>query len=210
MKITCPVCHTSYVIPDTAIGAKGRNVKCASCSHNWHQDPLQNPSDAPITDISEDSVKAAAKEGANIPAIVEYAPVSPKLIAATILLFIMGSYANGFVESAEDYGYQKTGSLAFNDMDVVIKREANKLVAYISGEIINESDKEKYTLPDKLKIKLWSGQKRVMAETTYDLPDITLGPGETANLTPRIGNISGNAKKLIVDLGNDMELFFRD
>lgn len=38
MIIACPACATRYVVPDSAIGADGRNVRCAKCRHNWFQD----------------------------------------------------------------------------------------------------------------------------------------------------------------------------
>ncbi len=36
MKITCPTCATSYVLPDDAIGAEGRDVRCSRCGTNWY------------------------------------------------------------------------------------------------------------------------------------------------------------------------------
>lgn len=38
MIIQCPACATRYVVPDTAIGAEGRTVRCAKCRHSWFQD----------------------------------------------------------------------------------------------------------------------------------------------------------------------------
>jgi predicted Zn finger-like uncharacterized protein len=38
MIIQCPACATRYVVPDGAIGAEGRTVRCAKCRHNWFQD----------------------------------------------------------------------------------------------------------------------------------------------------------------------------
>ena len=38
MILTCPACGTSYVIKDGAIPPHGRQVRCASCKHSWHQD----------------------------------------------------------------------------------------------------------------------------------------------------------------------------
>jgi predicted Zn finger-like uncharacterized protein len=41
MIIACPACATRYVVPDSAIGAEGRTVRCAKCRHSWFQDGPQ-------------------------------------------------------------------------------------------------------------------------------------------------------------------------
>ena len=38
MILTCPECGTQYVVKDGAIPPGGRQVRCASCKHSWHQD----------------------------------------------------------------------------------------------------------------------------------------------------------------------------
>jgi predicted Zn finger-like uncharacterized protein len=39
MIVICPLCNTRYQVDPRALGADGRMVRCAHCSHTWHQAP---------------------------------------------------------------------------------------------------------------------------------------------------------------------------
>ncbi len=54
MKIACPKCGTRFTVPDQALGAKGRTLRCARCANTWHQMPT-----APATDASLDTIPDA-------------------------------------------------------------------------------------------------------------------------------------------------------
>lgn len=38
MEFNCPNCKKLYSVPDSAIGARGRDVRCAKCAHEWFQE----------------------------------------------------------------------------------------------------------------------------------------------------------------------------
>ena len=48
MILTCPSCGTQYVVKDGTIPPEGRQVRCASCKHSWHQSPENAEAATPV------------------------------------------------------------------------------------------------------------------------------------------------------------------
>lgn len=68
MIIACPACSTRYAVPDSAIGAEGRTVRCAKCRHSWFQDgPVLDLAEMPPGDPVEESAPAVVPEREPVP-----------------------------------------------------------------------------------------------------------------------------------------------
>jgi predicted Zn finger-like uncharacterized protein len=75
MILTCPNCGTQYVVKDGAIPPGGRQVRCASCKHSWHQDADEAAiGEVPLPPVVEPETEPDTEMEAETPSEAEQGP----------------------------------------------------------------------------------------------------------------------------------------
>lgn len=72
MILVCPACAKRYLIPDSAIGPDGRQVRCAACRHSWFEAPAPLDAMPPLPRQFTQSAPAAVE-----PVAAPSAPAAP-------------------------------------------------------------------------------------------------------------------------------------
>jgi predicted Zn finger-like uncharacterized protein len=217
MILQCKQCSFRYLVPDIAIGASGRTVRCANCKHSWFQAGVGSPES--LADMARmiDEINSRPKpeikplaRGANVPAIrKDGVPMAVK--AAVAAMGLAAAMLAVMVWAPGLFGFASSNGLVFADVTLVKldKMEDNRPVYAISGKLINTTD-ETLTIP-------------IMRIALVDSEGVTLQPWEDSSAQGRtmapkeeipfnfddLNVRFTSGERFILDLGNKLELALR-
>ncbi|MFN9791215.1 MAG: DUF3426 domain-containing protein [Holosporales bacterium] len=202
MIVNCPACGVRFLVPDEALGATGRKVRCGSCSHTWHQ--------APETLITGQEYKTATPEPRQVftPAEAKSNRVVPArrqgfarrarrlALAATMVLLIGGggilTMPRQIVSAWEPIArfYTHLGitvpvlgeGLTFDKIELYTRRNSDdSFTVLVHGQVINNAATPR-AVP-KVLVSLRDPTKRPVLQWLASDTLQTLQPGESLVFT---------------------------
>jgi predicted Zn finger-like uncharacterized protein len=215
MLLNCPNCNARYVVPDSAIGPQGRQVRCAGCKNSWFQEGAPDLFERPVEreplsggmDDLPPPPQFAAMAGAEAPDEPLRRPrrnparywTMAALGFALLVALVIGSNAI--------YGWMGDGlKLAEVDPPLEIIPDANldrqtivkdgKETEYFaaSGTIVNPTDEEQPVPP--LQIVLYDAQGRKVFDWVAKAKVNTLPPGGRVEFSDAQLDVPRSAAKM--------------
>ncbi len=208
MILQCPACNARYAVPDHAIGANGRTVKCVKCAHQWFVEPARTTEEnleALFQSPPETIVAEPLAKNANVPAPPK--PPSPILIGALAASFVVALVTTLFVSKPSLFGFRKSSAVILSDVSLKKQKLDNGTEYAVSANFVNTTDKPvapppiRITLVDKdgTALKAWEPATPEQLDAKQVFP-VTYGPLKTS---------FASGDRFVIDLGNSLELMLR-
>lgn len=226
MIIECTECGSRYLVPDGAIGADGRTVRCANCKHSWFQPPA----------VSELMARAREKQAESVAraAVATPPPAPPQARAAytqdewaddwparrnparrwtmmalaagvAMTVAAVGVLWSGQAGIAASLGLplaQAASPLQFADK-AIDRRDlttGNELFA-VSGKVVNPTD-QRQRIPD-IRADLRDAQGRPVYSWTITPERRFIGPKGQLDFNSAKLDVPGNVKELKLSFAGD-------
>lgn len=235
MIIVCPNCESKFRVSKGAIGSSGRFVRCSSCSHEWvaHSQAEQQSKDF-VGKVGKLKPPANKKIAPAEGPLSNKRLINNQLYGKFAFKFIFWFLAVGSIVVLLGLNFiiyreflvtnapwlQK----AYNGLQLysnnALKLEAvycheiesthynKKLIELdVASEIKNFSQTPQ-TL-SYVRFTIYNEQKKRLGTLTLNAKEI-IAPGESFKIEGKLNQVPHNAKYVMVDFGNMLDLYFRD
>lgn len=196
MIVTCPACHTRYLIDDQELGeTQGRTVRCAKCGHTWQQRkppeprPVLNVEASPLEPSLEMPPRPNGERPLPLPRRRSWAGVVwlalLSLLGAAILAVVFARQevvalwppAARFYTLAGLAAAKPGANLAFRN--VAPARQGDGLI--VAGEIVNTGQNAEQV--PQLEVILRDAKKKPVLSKRVAPPKSRLLPGEVEHFS---------------------------
>jgi predicted Zn finger-like uncharacterized protein len=209
MILTCPECSTRYHVDPASVGASGRTVRCATCSHRWLAEP---PADAPKTIELGPAAPAAMPRMSPVVTPDQArgrgsASLAGWLVGVLVVLVVASAVIGrneivaGFPASTAVYqklGLSVTPQLGLHFEGVVSKRlkEGGVAVLVVEGAIVNLSEQQRPVPP--IRVTLLDGGGRRLQQELFRAKETQLDAGGKTRFSGRLVNPAEQARNFSV------------
>lgn len=220
MILQCPECSNRYLVDPSAVGAEGRDVKCAGCGHVWFQAPEENAPPPPSDLQPSEQRMRPIPPGSGLPVVVK--PVIPKglkmggyVLAASCALMALVAFYQPLRDSHSLasglyawLGMYKTEGLALSELQITrIPSDRRPRIA-VTGRVVNESDQER-PIP-MMRISILDAEDEVTQYWDFEQAGVIAPRDSMPFKADRLEIRAKDAGKVVVELGNPLQISQRD
>jgi predicted Zn finger-like uncharacterized protein len=212
MIVTCPSCEAQYILPDEAVGSRGRRVKCSSCAYTWLQSseaeevPIyadaevsqpQQTQKQPLVDMNR-FMPQAAPESMSRPAIIgALSGLAFFAVTLGVTIAIRSAVASGWPPST--LLFEKVGlavpapgaGVVFEDVTAALDKD----FLTVKGKIVNDTA-HNIKLPDLI-VRV-SGGQGWLKDWPIPLYDKIMPPGESAGFDYTLSEAPADGTDVVV------------
>jgi predicted Zn finger-like uncharacterized protein len=221
MILTCPACTTRYQADEAKFPPQGRQVRCAKCSHVWHQ---PGPASAPEPEVQPEPVRPPEPTLSRTRALAPTAAVPEERapLASGARLAVTGGWV-GLIALVVAIGYsavrfrqeisviwpQSAGvydalgltvnphGIDFAHVDYRRENEDGQVVLAVSGNIVNAGTRE-LPVPQNVLVTLSDASNHELYHWTFTPNVQTLKPGQSSPFLTRLSSPPAAARHLDV------------